>query len=128
LADEDVADYVSSNLRAYMSIPGTRLVRVVPGYFPDPASADFGVLLEWPNPIPRLLRHVAPIKSYVVRKIREGINQEWEQRKQHLRDLAARRARERVPGYLRRSADEQGPPGAPEELEAATREKTIPRT
>ena len=131
LTDDDTADYVSSNVRAYMSIPGTRLLRVVPGYFPDPASADFGVLMEWPNPIPRPLRNVAPIKSFVVKKIRDGIADEWEQRKQHLRDLAARRARQRVPSYLRKPLDEQAPAGTPREAAAAAQpaasEETVSR-
>ncbi len=103
LTDDDTPDFVCSNVRGYMSIPGAQLIRVVADYFRDPASANFGVIIEWPNPIPRPLRSVGPIKSFVVRRIREGIAAEWEQRKQRLRDLAAQRARERVPGFLSRN-------------------------
>jgi hypothetical protein len=110
LADDDVPDYVCSNVRGYMSIPGAKLVRVVADYFRDPASADYGVIIEWPNPIPRPLRGIAPIKTFVVKQIRSGIADEWEQRKQHLRDLAAKRARERVPGYLQRTDKEAATP------------------
>ena len=129
LTDDDIADYVSSNVRAYMSIPGTRLMRVVPGYFPDPASADFGVIMEWPNPIPKLVRQIPFVKHFVVKRIREEIAAEWEQRKQHLRDNAARRARERVPGYLRKNGrrEPQTPVRTGAE-EAAPSEKAQPQT
>jgi hypothetical protein len=75
--------------------------------------------MEWPNPIPRPLRNVAPIKSFVVKKIRDGIADEWEQRKQHLHDLAAQRARKRVPSYLRKPPDQQAPAGTPQEAAVA---------
>ena len=101
LADDDTPDYVCSNVRGYMSIPGARLVRVMPNYFRDPASADYGVIMDWPNPIPRPARHIPVIKQFVVRRIREEIASEWEQRKQHLRDRAKRRAKKPIPAYLR---------------------------
>ena len=100
--DDDAPDYVCSNVRGYMSIPGVSIVRVAPNYFHDPASADYGVIMNWPNPIPRLLRNIAPMKSFVVKRIRDGIADEWELRKQHLRDLAVRRrAKSPIPTYLR---------------------------
>ena len=103
LAEEDTPDYVCSNGRGYMSIPCARLVRGVPNYFRDPASADYGVVLDWPNPIPRPARHIPIIKRFVMRRIREEIADEWEQRKQHLRDLAVRRAKKPIPAYLRKN-------------------------
>ena len=104
LTDDDTPDYVCSNLRGYMSIPGARMVKVVPNYFRDPSSANYGVVLEWDNPLPRPIRHIPPVKNYVVRKIRQEIMAEWEQRKQRL--LAKRRAMERAPEYLRKSRGE----------------------
>lgn len=102
LAEDAAPDYVCSNVRGYMSIPGVRIVRVAPNYFQDLASADYGVILNWPNPIPRFLRNIAPIKAFVAKRIRDGIADEWELRKQHLRDLAAvRRAKRSIPEYLR---------------------------
>ena len=97
-------------------------MRVVPNYFRDPASADYGVVIDWPNPIPRLVRNMGVIKRFVVRRIRGEIAAEWEQRKQHLRDLAVRRAKNPIPAYLRtqesspatRDAIDQ--PGTVEEL------------
>ena len=119
LTDEDTPDYVCSNLRGYMSIPGTRMVKVVPNYFRDPASADYGVLLEWDNPLPRPVRHIPPVRNYVVRKIRQEIMAEWEQRKRRL--LAKRRAMERPPEYLRKSGGEDV---AVEEIQAAAEPET----
>ena len=104
LTDEDTPDYVCSNLRGYMSIPGARMVDVVPNYFRDPASADYGVVLEWANPIPRPIRHIPAVRNFVVRKIRQEIMAEWERRK--LRLLAKRRAMERAPEYLRKRRGE----------------------
>jgi hypothetical protein len=103
LTDDDALDYVCSNVRGYMSIPGTRLVRVVADYFRDPASADYGVIIEWPNPIPRPARQVPFVKQFVAGRIREEIAAEWEQRKQRLREHAARRHELVVPAYLQKT-------------------------
>ncbi len=127
LADDDTPDYVCSNVRGYMSIPGARLVRVAENYFRDPASADYGVVLDWPNPIPRLVRHIPIIKRFVMRRIREEIAAEWEQRKQHLRDLAARRAKKPIPAYLRNNGTSPAPEdatGQPTDVEETAREKS----
>jgi len=112
LTDHDVPDYVCSNVRGYMSIPGARLVRVVAHYFRDPSSADYGVVMEWPNPIPRPARNVPIIKQFVVRRIREEVGGEWERRKQRLREQAARRQQRHVPAFLR--ADDAGVDVVPE--------------
>ena len=117
LTEDDVPDYVSSNVRGYMSIPGVRIVRVVPNYFRDPASADYGVILDWPNPIPRPVRHIPIIKRFVMRRIREEIAAEWEQRKQHLRELAVRRAKKPIPAYLRNDGSS---PAAGDEIDQPT--------
>ena len=115
--DDDAPDYVCSNVRGYMSIPGVSIVRVAPNYFHDPASADYGVIMNWPNPIPRLLRNIAPMKSFVVKRIRDGIADEWELRKQHLRDLAVRRrAKSPIPTYLR---NQQSSPTAGDAIDEA---------
>ena len=119
LSEDDVPDYVCSNVRGYMSIPGAQLVRVVADYFRDPASADYGVIIEWPNPIPKAFRHIPFIKQLVVKRIRQEIAAEWEQRKQHLRSVAARRSRRPIPEYLRKDASEE--PRVPARTEAEER-------
>lgn len=108
LAHDDAPDFVSSNVRAYMSVPGTRIVRVAPGYIEDAASADYGVLMEWPNPVPRPLRLIPLVNRFVARRIRAAIRGEWEQQKQQRRERASAR-RGSVPAYLRREAATRQP-------------------
>jgi hypothetical protein len=104
LAEDETPDYVCSNMRGYLGIPGTRIAAVMPGYFPDESSDNYGVLIEWPNPLPRLVRHVPLLTAWVAGRIRSEVSAEWEQRRQHVHEQAARRALERVPEYLRREA------------------------
>ena len=41
---------LDKQVRFYTSIPGLKAVRVIPDYFDDPESVDYGVLLRWHNP------------------------------------------------------------------------------
>jgi hypothetical protein len=38
-------------LRMYLSVPGVKALGVIPDYFPDPESLNYGVLLRWDNPV-----------------------------------------------------------------------------
>ena len=110
LQEDETADYVCSNVRGYLSLPGTRLCAVMPDYFPDASSDNYGVLLEWPNPLPRPLRQISWLQAWVAQRIRSEVHNEWELRKQRLRELAARRAAKRVPDYLRRDGHQEAVP------------------
>ncbi len=93
-------DYVCSNLREYLAIPGARMVRVAPDYFRDPSSADWGAVIEWTNPLPAPLRRIRPLRTWLARRIRHEVQREWEQRKLRVRARSHRRAttgRGRVP-------------------------------
>jgi hypothetical protein len=116
LADDDVPDHVCSNVRGYMSIPGGRMIRVIENYFSDPASADYGVLMEWPNPIPAPVRQLPWLKTWLSGRIRREVQAEWETRQQRAHDRSRRRREERmpVPEFLRKDAQEEpAPEGAP---------------
>ncbi len=91
LRGDETPDYVCSNLRGYLSIPGSRVVEVIPNYFTDPASDNYGVVIVWPNPLPRPIRYLDPIKKWVSRKIRLAIQDEWQRRKKRVRELADRK-------------------------------------
>ncbi len=104
LAEDELPDFVCSNVRGYMSLPGARMLGVAPDYFEDESSANYGVILYWPNPLPNLARRVPLLKTWVANRIRREMRAEWERRKQRVRDLARRRAEERLPEYLRRGA------------------------
>ena len=94
--DDDVRpDYVCSNMRGYLSIPGSYVVELIPGYFPDPASDDWGVVIAWDNPLPRALRSLL-LKGYVARRIRREVAAEWEERKLKVRDQARKRSLQRA--------------------------------
>jgi hypothetical protein len=121
LAEDEKPDYVCSNLRGYLGIPGTRIAAVMPEYFPDESSDNYGVLIEWPNPLPALVRRAPVLTSWVAGRIRSEVRSEWEQRRQQVHEKAARRALERVPAYLRReplATEEAAPQPAPIEVEA----------
>ena len=90
--DDEKPDYVCANLRGYLSIPGSYVVELIPGYFPDPSSDDWGVVIAWDNPVPRILRHFPWLKGLVANRIRAAVSAEWEARKQHVRQLARARA------------------------------------
>jgi hypothetical protein len=102
---EDAPDYVCSNVRGYMGIPGAHMVGVVPDYFDDPASDNYGVVIDWPNPLPLALRHFPWLKRWAARQIRREVRAEWEARKQRWHELSRRRMADRVPEYLRREAE-----------------------
>lgn len=112
LSDDEAPDYVCSNLRGYLSIPDAYMVEVIPDYFTDPASNNYGVLLEWQNPIPRPLRYIPWIKRWAAARIRSEVQQEWVRRTQRLRERQQRRAADRVPEFLRR--EQPGEAQAPE--------------
>ena len=128
LLGEEVPDYVCSNVRGYMSIPGARMVEVVPDYFDDAASDGYGVLLEWRNPLPAPLRHIPQLKSWTAKRIRKEVREEWERRKQRVQDRAKRRVESRVPAFLRRGAEASSPA---EQLDGASteqdRDPAVPR-
>ncbi len=90
----DAPDYVCSNLRGYLSIPGAHLVSVAPNYFPDVSSDNWGVVIDWTTPLPRAIRHIPFVKRFAARRIRKEVLSEWEARKRNLRDKAQRRATE----------------------------------
>jgi hypothetical protein len=91
LEENAAPDYVCSNLRGYLSIPGARMVEVVPDYFADDASDNYGVVIEWPNPLPAAVRWFGPAKSFVAGRIRSEIRSEWETRKRRLAEARAAR-------------------------------------
>jgi hypothetical protein len=105
LQDDETPDYVCSNLRGYLSLPGARMIAVIPDYFADAASGNYGVLLEWLNPLPRPLRHVPWLRRWVAARIRSEVRAEWDRRKQRVRERASRRAGEQVPEFLRKRGE-----------------------
>ena len=109
-ANGDGPDYICSNLRGYMSLPGARMMGAIPDYFDDPSSGDYGVVIEWWNPLPVVVRHVPFAKRWAARQIRRGVRDEWESRKRRLREHAQRREAERVPEFLRRAREDDGVP------------------
>jgi hypothetical protein len=46
--------YLDPEVEMYSRIPGIEILGVVPGYFDDWASGDFGAICCWRNPIRRL--------------------------------------------------------------------------
>ncbi len=118
-AEPNAPDYVCSNVRGYMGIPGAHMVGVVPDYFDDPASENYGVVIDWTNPLPPLLRHIPWLKRWTARQIRREVRAEWEARKQRVQATSRRRAAERVPGYLRREAETGGADARPDAAVAA---------
>lgn len=96
LGEDDRPDYVCSNLRGYLSIPGSYVVELIPGYFPDPASDDWGVVMAWDNPLPAWLRKMPVLKTVVANRIRKEVRDEWEQRKNHVKAQARRRVQQRA--------------------------------
>lgn len=120
LVDDESPDYVCSNLREYMSLPTARMVEVIPNYFPDPSSANYGVLVEGSNPVPMLFRHVPWVKRWAAAKIRSEAQAEWKRRQERLRQRSLRRKKERIPEFLRKGAEEDpGGGGSRPEVEAA---------
>ncbi len=106
LTVEERPDYVCSNLRGYLSIPGSYVVELIPGYFPDPSSDDWGVVIAWDNPLPRLLRRAPLLKTWVANRIRREVRQEWEERKAKVHERARQRSSERrVPRDLPAAAE-----------------------
>jgi hypothetical protein len=91
LDDRAAPDYVCSNLRGYLSIPGSYVVELIPGYFPDPASDNWGVVIAWDNPLPRALRRLPVLKGIIANRIRKEVRDEWEVRKATVREQARRR-------------------------------------
>jgi hypothetical protein len=123
LPETTAPDYVCSNVRGYMGIPGAHFLRVIPDYFQDSASDDYGVLIEWPNPLPRPLRLLPFVRNWTANSIRRAVRKELDGRRTRLRKAAERRARERVPEYLRR--EEERRPGTPIEKPAPVIEGAV---
>ena len=96
LEAEQRPDYVCANVRGYMSIPGARLVRVAPNYFPDAASDNWGVIIDWTNPLPAPLRHLPVVRSLVAMRIRQEVRAEWDARKRRVHEAARLRTARRV--------------------------------
>jgi hypothetical protein len=48
---DSVGRPLDAQVRFYTSIPGLKAVKVLPNYFKDPESLDYGVLLRWHNPL-----------------------------------------------------------------------------
>lgn len=42
---------LDDELRFYLKQPFLEMIRVLPNYFPDPESENYGVLLKWTNPL-----------------------------------------------------------------------------
>lgn len=95
LSDDDQPDYVCSNLRGYLSIPGSYVVELIPGYFPDPSSDDWGVVMAWDNPLPRALRRIPVLKTLAANRIRKEVRDEWESRKAKVHERSRERAAQR---------------------------------
>jgi len=112
MSEEDAPDYVCSNLRGYMSIPGTRMISVIENYFADAASADYGVLIEWPNPLPAPLRRIGVAKRWVASRVRSAVLAELDERQRvlHERSLRRRSAQQQIPEFLRRDSSEAAAP------------------
>jgi hypothetical protein len=96
--DEGIApDYVCANIRGYMSIPGAHMVEVVPDYFDDAASDNWGVVIDWTNPLPGPLRHVPLLRNVVASRIRSAVRAEWDERALRVRESARRRVKDAQP-------------------------------
>jgi hypothetical protein len=96
LESDELPDYVCSNLRGYLSIPGARMVSVAPEYFPDAASDNWGVVIDWTNPLPASLRRVPVLKTLVAQRIRGEVLAEWDARKKRAREKSRTRAAQRL--------------------------------
>lgn len=83
-APHERPDYVCSNLRGYMSIPGAHMVAVVPDYFRDASSDDWGVVIDWTNPLPPWLRQLPGVRHFAAGRVRSAVRAEWEERKRRL--------------------------------------------
>jgi hypothetical protein len=46
--------YLDTEIQMYSVIPGNRLLRLIPDYFEDPKSRNYGALFRWGNPFYRL--------------------------------------------------------------------------
>lgn len=97
LGEDDRPDYVCSNMRGYLSIPGSYVVELIPGYFPDPSSDNWGVVMAWDNPLPRALRRLPLLKGFVANRIRKEVRGEWEARKAKVQERSRQRAGRRAP-------------------------------
>ena len=47
-------EYLDTEIQMYSVIPGNRLLRLIPNYFEDPKSHNYGALFRWGNPVYRL--------------------------------------------------------------------------
>ncbi len=66
LAKDKNGKYLDPQVNYYTSVPGLKAVKVLPEYFKDPESENYGVLLRWRNPFynapfPRLWSALFPV-------------------------------------------------------------------
>ncbi len=50
----DNGRYLDREVNMYSKVPGLRILGLIPDYFDDPASLNYGVLLRWRNPFYRV--------------------------------------------------------------------------
>jgi hypothetical protein len=50
-AKNDKGEPLDRQVKYYTSVPGLKAIKVLPNYFNDPDSLDYGVLLRWRNPL-----------------------------------------------------------------------------
>jgi hypothetical protein len=50
-AKNEAGEPLDHQIKYYTSIPGLKAIKVLPDYFNDPESLDYGVLLRWRNPL-----------------------------------------------------------------------------
>jgi hypothetical protein len=51
MAKNEKGKPLDRQVRFYTSVPGLKALKVLPNYFNDPESLDYGVLLRWKNPL-----------------------------------------------------------------------------
>lgn len=49
--------YLDPQVNMYSKVPGLRIMKLIPEYFDDPESLNYGVLLRWRNPFYRFPGH-----------------------------------------------------------------------
>lgn len=55
---DEAGQFLDPLVRYYTSIPGMRPIKLLPNYFDDPESCDYGVLMAWQNPF-----YLAPLRT-----------------------------------------------------------------
>ena len=60
------------------------------------ASDNWGVIIDWTNPLPTPLRHLPVVRSLVAMRIRQEVRAEWDARKRRVHEAARLRTARRV--------------------------------